>query len=123
MGGDLKTGTFLYADASSGRHELGVKVFSFPGETRQEVAASPGRTYFFNAVVSERAKKLSTAQAAGGLVGLAIVAAMTSDDKNPGPVDRFGGCGPAARDRSNDSARCYRQPRGQSPGRCLLLFL
>ena len=87
MGGDLKTGTFLYADASSGRHELGVKVFSFPGETRQEVAASPGRTYFFNAVVSERAKKLSTAQAAGGLVGLAIVAAMTSDDKNPGPVD------------------------------------
>jgi len=87
LGGDLKTGTFLYVDAPAGRHELGVKVFAFPGETRQEVAATAGRTYFFNVVVSERSKKLSTAQGAGGLVGLAIVAAMTSDDKNPGPVD------------------------------------
>jgi hypothetical protein len=87
LGGELKTGTFLYADAPAGRHELGVKVFPFPGETRQELAAVPGRTYFFNVVVSERSNKLNAAQAAGGLVGLAIVTAMTSDDKNPGPVD------------------------------------
>jgi len=87
LGGELKTGTFLYADAPAGRHDLGVKVFSFPGETHQDVAASPGRTYFFNVVVSERSKKLSAGQAAGGLVGLALVTAMTSNDKNPGPVD------------------------------------
>ena len=87
LGGELKTGTFLYADAPAGRHELGVKVFSFPGETRQELAATPGRTYFFDVAVSERSKKLNAAQATGGLVGLAIVTAMTSDEKNPGPVD------------------------------------
>jgi hypothetical protein len=87
MAGELKTGTFVYADVPAGHHDLGVKVFGFPGETRQDVVASPGRTYFFNVVVSERAKKLNGAQAAGGLVGLAIATAMTSDDKNPGPVD------------------------------------
>jgi hypothetical protein len=86
MGGDLKTGTFLYADAPAGRHELGVKVFAFPGDTRQEVVASAGRTYFFNVVMSDRAKQLSGAQMAGGLVGFAVVAAVTSNDKNPGPV-------------------------------------
>jgi hypothetical protein len=86
-GGDLKTGTFLYADAPAGRHQLGVKVFGFPGDTRREVVASPGRTYFFNVVMSDRAKKLSGAQMAGGLVGFAVAAAVTSDDKNPGPVD------------------------------------
>lgn len=85
--GELKTGTFLYADAPTGRHELGVKVFSFPGDTRHEFAASPGRTYFFAVVVSERAKELQGAQIAGGLVGLGIAAAVTSGDKNPGPVD------------------------------------
>jgi hypothetical protein len=87
LGGELKTGTFLHADAPVGRHDLGVKVFSFPGETHQEVAAAAGRTYFFNVVVSERSKKLNMAQATGGLVGLALVTAMTSNDKNPGPVD------------------------------------
>jgi hypothetical protein len=87
FGGELKTGTFVYADAPAGRHDLGVKVFSFPGETRQDVAASPGRTYFFNVVVSDRAKALQAGQAAGGLIGLAVATAVTSDSKNPGPVD------------------------------------
>lgn len=85
--GELKTGTFLYADSPAGRHELGVKVFSFPGDTRHQFAASPGRTYFFSVVVSERAKKLQGAQVAGGLIGLGIATVVTSDDKNPGPVD------------------------------------
>jgi hypothetical protein len=85
--GEIKTGTFLYADAPAGRHELGCKDFGFPGDTRQELAAAPGRTYFYNIVVSDRSKKLAAAQASGGLVGLGIVAAMTSNDKNPGPVD------------------------------------
>ena len=38
-------------------------------------------------MVEQRARKLQTGQAAGGLVGLALVTAMTSNDKNPGPVD------------------------------------
>ncbi len=77
--------TFVYADTRAGSHVLGVKVTGFPGETRQDIGALAGRTYFFNIVVSERSKKLNAAQAAGGLVGL--VMAMTSNDKNPGPVD------------------------------------
>jgi hypothetical protein len=85
--GELKTGTFLYADSPAGRHELGVKVFAFPGDTRHQFAVSTGRTYFFSAVVSERAKALQGPQVAGGLIGFGIAAAVTSDDKNPGPVD------------------------------------
>jgi hypothetical protein len=87
MGSELKTGTFVYADARAGGHVLGVKVAGFPGDTRQDITVSPGRTYFFNIAVSERAKKLNMAQASGGLVGLGLVMAMTSNDKNPGPVD------------------------------------
>lgn len=37
--------------------------------------------------MSGRAKKLSGAQMAGGLIGYAVVAALMSDDKNPGPVN------------------------------------
>jgi hypothetical protein len=87
LGGELKTGTFIYRDAPAGRHELGAKVFGFPGDTRRELVASPGRTYFFNVVMSDRAKQLNGAQMAGGLVGFVVVAAATSGDKNPGPVD------------------------------------
>ncbi len=85
--GDLKTGTFLYADAPAGRHELGGKFFGQPGETRREVVASPGHTYFFNTVMSDRAKKVSGATMVGGLAGLVLATAVTSGDENPGPVD------------------------------------
>jgi hypothetical protein len=85
--GELKTGTFLTTDVPASRHQLGVKVFSFPGETRQDFATAAGRTYFFKVIESERAKTLKGAQMAGGLIGLGIASAVTSDDKNPGPVD------------------------------------
>src|SRR6266853_2111648 len=45
--GDLKTGTFLYLDRSTGRHQLSVDEFGFPGVTKQDISAAPGRTYFF----------------------------------------------------------------------------
>jgi hypothetical protein len=37
--------------------------------------------------VSDRAKTLNAAQASGGLAGLVVVSAITSNDGNPGPVD------------------------------------
>ncbi len=85
--GELKTGTYLYLDRPAGPHQLSVDEWGFPGVTRHDFAAASGRTYFFVTKVSERSKALSGAQTYGGLAGLAIVAAATSSDKNPGPVD------------------------------------
>jgi hypothetical protein len=85
--GELKTGTFVYADSPAGGHVLSVNVWGFPGETKYRFAAAPGRTYFFTANVSQRAKTLQGAQVFGGLAGLAVAAVATSDDKNPGPLD------------------------------------
>jgi hypothetical protein len=83
---ELKTGTFIYIDAPAGRHEMGANM-AFPGQTRYEFATSAGRTYFFTAVVSQRARALQSAQAAGGLIAWGLATAITSDDKNPGPLD------------------------------------
>jgi Protein of unknown function (DUF2846) len=85
--GELKTGTFIYVDAAAGRHELGAKTFAFPGDTRRELVASPGRTYFFNVVMSDRAKKLSGVAMVGGLAGFVVATAVTSRDENPGPIE------------------------------------
>jgi hypothetical protein len=55
--------------------------------TQYDFTVSPGRTYFFLARLSERARALNTASAAGGLAGLVVVSAITSGDNNPGPLD------------------------------------
>src|ERR1700716_2128205 len=85
--GDLKTGTYVYADRPAGRHQLSYTVALFPGVSQRDFTVVPGRTYFYLAKLSDRAKALNTASAAGGLVGLAVGAAVTSGDNNPGPVD------------------------------------
>lgn len=85
--GELKTGTFLYLDRPAGRHQLSVEVTAFPGVTRHDFSVVSGRTYFFLVQESERSRQLQGAQIAGGLVGLAVVAAATSQADNPGPVD------------------------------------
>jgi hypothetical protein len=85
--GELKTGTFLYRDRPAGRHELSVDQWDFPGVTRHDITVAPGRTYFLLARQSERSKALVTGQTFGGLAGLAVTAAVTSSDSNPGPVE------------------------------------
>jgi hypothetical protein len=85
--GDLKTGTYVYADRPAGRHQLVSEITGFPGVTRQDITVTAGRTHFFVAKVSDRARTLSVTSAAGGLVGLAVGAAVTSGDGNPGPLD------------------------------------
>jgi uncharacterized protein DUF2846 len=85
--GSLKNGTYVYADRPTGRHQLQCDWDLFPGVTRQDLTLAAGRTYFFHARLSERAKTLMAAQAFGGLAGFAVGAAVTSGDGNSGPLD------------------------------------
>jgi hypothetical protein len=86
---DLKTGTYAYADRPAGRHQLSSTMAMFPGVTQLDVGVASGRTYFFLARPSDRAKALNTMSAAGGLAGLVVASAVTSGDSNPGPLDFF----------------------------------
>jgi hypothetical protein len=86
---DLKTGTYIYLDRPAGHHDLSSTAALFPGETHKDITAAAGRTYFFLAKPSDRAQKLNTMAAAGGLTGLVIGSALTSGDKNPGPLEFF----------------------------------
>ena len=61
----------------------------FPGATRFDFAAQPGRTYYYVVRPSGRADQLMGAQIGAGLVGYAVGAALTSDSANPGPIDLF----------------------------------
>lgn len=85
--GDLKLGTYAYADRPAGRHQLSSESAAFPGVTQQTINVAAGRTHFFVARPSERARTLAVTSAVGGLAGLAVGAAITSGDKNPGAID------------------------------------
>jgi hypothetical protein len=86
---DLKTGTYVYVDRPVGRHQISASMNLFPGVTQYDLAAESGRTYFFLARPSDRAKTLNGMSAAGGVAGLLIGAAVTSSNSNPGPLDFF----------------------------------
>jgi hypothetical protein len=85
--GDLRTGTFLVRDVPAGRHELSVSRWSFPGETKLGLSIASGRTYFYQANLSERSKALMVSSVAAGLAGWAVTAAATSGSENTGPVE------------------------------------
>jgi hypothetical protein len=61
----------------------------FPGESKREFTTISGHTYFFLARPSDRAKTLSAMSAAGGVAGLLVASAVTSNNGNPGPLDFF----------------------------------
>jgi hypothetical protein len=56
---DLKTGTYVYADRQAGSHQLSATASLFPGVSRRDISTQSGRTYFFLARPSERAKVLA----------------------------------------------------------------
>jgi hypothetical protein len=87
----LKTGTFVFADRPTGRHELTATEAAFPGVTKYEITAQAGQTHYFVARTSKRKNAMigATAGAGGGILGLAIGVAVTSGFDNPGPVDFF----------------------------------
>jgi hypothetical protein len=86
---DLKTGTYVYADRPAGQHQLSATASLFPGVSQLDISTQTGRTYFFLARPSERAKVLAGMSAGGGVAGLLIGAAVTSGNSNPGPLDFF----------------------------------
>jgi hypothetical protein len=59
----------------------------FPGVSQYDITAASGRTYFFLARPSARAKTLDGMSAVGGVAGLLVASAITSNDANPGPLD------------------------------------
>jgi hypothetical protein len=63
----------------------------------REFTTISGHTYFFLARPSDRAKTLSAMSAAGGVAGLLVASAVTSNNSNPGPLDFFPLEEPAAR--------------------------
>jgi hypothetical protein len=86
---NLKTGTYVYADRPAGQHQLSASASLFPGVSQYAISTRSGRTYFFLARPSERAKVLAGMSAGGGVAGLLIGAAVTSGNSNPGPLDFF----------------------------------
>lgn len=87
--GRLKTGTYVYADRSAGRHQLLATETMFPGESRRDITTESGRTYFFLARPSERHNAVTGMSLAGGLAGMLVASAATSGSNNPGPIDFF----------------------------------
>jgi hypothetical protein len=85
----LELGTYVYADLPAGRHQLLAKQTLFPGDSKRDITTQSGRTYFFLARTSERAKTLTGAALVGGLAGVVVASAVTSGSDNLGPVDIF----------------------------------
>lgn len=83
--GKVSVGTYAYADLSPGSHQLVASELMFPGETRREFSAVPGRTYFFLVKSSARRDALTGISIAGGLAGFAVGAIATSGSDNLGP--------------------------------------
>lgn len=86
---ELRTGTYVYSDRPAGHHQLTATMNLFVGTTRRDFDASSGRTYFFVARPSQKAKTLGAMSAEGGLAGLVVGAAVTSGNDNQGPLDFF----------------------------------
>ena len=86
---ELKTGTYAYSDRTAGLHQLTATASMFPGVSQYDLTAQSGRTYFFLVRPSERSKVLAGMSMAGGIAGLLVGAAVTSNNANPGPFDFF----------------------------------
>jgi hypothetical protein len=86
---ELKTGTYVYVDRPAGQHQLSATATMFPGVSQRDISTQSGRTYFFLARPSDRAKVLGGMSAAGGVAGLLVGAAITSNNSNPGPLNFF----------------------------------
>ena len=85
--GALKIGTYIYADAAAGHHQLGATQPLFPGETNTDITTQAGRVYFFLVQSSQHAKALSAGAAVGGIAGALVTSAASSGSENSGPVD------------------------------------
>jgi len=83
--GELSPGTFAYLDCPAGPHQLSADLSGWPGVTRHDFTAAPGRTYYFRASRNEKANSLSVASVISPIGGL-VAAAATYNDRQ-GPID------------------------------------
>ena len=83
--GKVMVGTYAYADLPAGPHELVASEVLFPGDTRRDFTAAPGRTYFFLVKSSARRDAMTGMSIVGGLAGVAVGAVATSGSANLGP--------------------------------------
>ncbi|HEY7300515.1 MAG TPA: DUF2846 domain-containing protein [Xanthobacteraceae bacterium] len=83
--GEILTGRYASADRPAGRHQLSAEWWDWPGVTRYDFTAAPGRTYYFATKVKEKVGKVSGATAVAGLAGFVVASAMTDD--GGGPID------------------------------------
>jgi hypothetical protein len=87
--GRLKPGTYIYADRPAGHHQLLATETMFPGESKRDITAESGRTYFFLVKASDRHNAVTGMTVVAGLAGALVTAAATSGSDSPGPVDFF----------------------------------
>jgi hypothetical protein len=83
--GELSPGTFVSLDCPAGSHQLSADLSGWPGVTRHDFTAAPGRTYYFRASLNEKANGISVATVISPIGGL-IAAAATYNDRQ-GPID------------------------------------
>ena len=83
--GKVMVGTYAYADLPAGPHELVASEVLFPGDTRRDFTAAPGRTYFCLVKSSARRDAMTGMSIVGGLAGVAVGAVATSGSANLGP--------------------------------------
>ena len=81
--GNVKTGTFIYADRPAGRLQLSFIGSNLPRASRHDVNAAPGRTYFFKVELNEKGRLIAAGSASAGLAGLLVtsVAAAAADER------------------------------------------
>jgi hypothetical protein len=83
--GELSAGTFAYLDRPAGSHQLSADLWGWPGVTRRDFTAAPGRTYYFRASLNEKADDINAATMISP-IGSVIAASATYNDRQ-GPID------------------------------------
>jgi|APIni6443716594_1056825.scaffolds.fasta_scaffold402043_1 hypothetical protein len=83
--GKVVVGTYVYADLPPGPHQLVASELLFPGDTKRDFTAAPGRTYFFLVKSSPRRDAVTGMSMVVGLAGAAVAAVATSGGDNLGP--------------------------------------
>jgi uncharacterized protein DUF2846 len=81
--GDVKTGTFVFADRPAGSHQLSMIGSNLPRPSRQDVNAAAGRSYYFKVDLNEKGRLIMAGSASAGVAGLLLtsVAAAATDER------------------------------------------
>jgi hypothetical protein len=87
--GRVLPGTYSYADIPAGEHALIATQALFPGNTKLDFSSQGGRTHFFVVRNSDKSKAMAGGALVGGLTGALVMAAVSSNNPNQGPVDIY----------------------------------